>query len=123
MPRRDATYYRRRQAEAYIGFDSTEVVLSRKIRTSTPGGTGYVETSVDLPPQVFRLNDIGSRQQPTRNTQGGQVANVDVDMIGSHDADVQVGDTFTTDRGQWRVVFVGIDSDVRTVCSVKYLGA
>lgn len=122
MALRTPTYWKRRQLAAYIGDSPSTIVLSRKIRTPTPGGTGYVETPTNLPPQIFRINDIGSRQQPTVTTQGGQVIKVDADMIGDFDADVQIGDTFTTTRGKWQVVFVGIKNDVRTACSVRFLG-
>lgn len=116
-------FYKRRQLDAYIAESPTTIVLSRKVRTPTPGGTGYKETPTNLPPQVFRLNDIGSRQQPTVTTQGGAVANVDADMICPYDADVQIGDTFTTSRGKWQVLFVGVKTDVRIACSVKFLGS
>jgi hypothetical protein len=114
--------YRRRLVDAFIGRRPVQLVISRKVRTATPGGTGYVETPTDLPTQTFRWLPVASGRQPRTVTAGGQVTNMPVQLEGSSDADVQVGDTITTPDGKYRVEHIDPVKDVRVLADLVYLG-
>jgi len=122
MARFTKFHYKRLQVLAYIAEMPAVVTLSRKIRTPTPGGTGYKETPADLAPQRVRLDPVPSTRQANRQTPAGDVVRVDTQMIGAIDLDVETGDTFTTAEGKWQVVFVEVNRDIRTVADVHYLG-
>jgi hypothetical protein len=113
---------RRKQMDKFRSTRGVDLALVRKIRTATPGGTGYVETDVTLPPQQFRWAPISSRAQPAVTTTAGQISAVTVQLVGEPDADVQVGDTLTTPEGLWRVVHIDPVRDIRTLADLKYLG-
>lgn len=122
MALRTKAFYKTRQVKAYIEEQPLDLVLVRKIRVPTPGGTGYRETDATLAPQRVRLNDVPSARQATRQSSAGQVTRIDGELIGMPDLDVQAGDTFTTDEGKWLVVHVGTNQSVRTVVDVEFLG-
>jgi hypothetical protein len=115
-------YYRRRLVDYVIQRRPVELVISRKIRTATPGGTGYVETPTDLPVQQFRWVPIATGRQPRTVTTGGQVTSMPVQLEGSSDADLQIGDTITTPDGKYRVEHIDPIKDVRVLADLVYLG-
>lgn len=122
MARFTKDHYKTRQVLAYIGELPSTITLVRKIRTPTPGGTGYRETDAPLAPQNVRLDAVPSSRQATRQSPAGQVLRVDTQIIGPPDLDVQTGDTFDHEGGSYQVIHVEVARQVRTVADAQYLG-
>lgn len=85
----------RRNTDAFIEADEIVVQLVRTEEVPTPTGGWTKGDSVTLEPQEFRLTPTSTRaSDQSFTTPDGRFIVVRQELIGHHDADMRVGDTF-----------------------------
>lgn len=96
----------RRQTDWFIKDDPSAVVLVRKVRVEQPGG-GYLNGApVSLPVQEFKLINQSGGTNGLKPGADGTNTSFAFILLGRHDADVAVGDTWTDtygDGSKWTV--------------------
>jgi hypothetical protein len=79
----------------YILENPVTVALSRKTKVLKPGG-GHDKTSVELPPQQFRLvNQSEASGIEYSGSDDGQTRQFSYLLLGAWDADIQIDDSWT----------------------------
>lgn len=111
----------RKQTAAFIAEDPVRLTLTHPA-TRTPDGAGGYTTTPGGPadPQDFRLIIQGGNVA-SRNIDGAQIKPAYV-MIGKHDADVKIGDTFTFNNRNYEIKYVRENRDYETWSEVVYTG-
>jgi hypothetical protein len=80
------------------------IALKRQVSVDKPGG-GRDFTTLNIPSQVFRLtNQTTSSGINYSSNDDGMVRTDQYVLIGKHDADVKMDDTWTDKTGQWKVM-------------------
>jgi hypothetical protein len=80
------------------------IQLQRQVAVDKPGG-GRDFTTIGIPSQVFRLtNQTTSDGIGHSGNDDGMVRTDSYVLIGAHDADIQMNDTWTDKTGQWKVL-------------------
>jgi len=88
---RDA--YLRITTRAFINDDPQTIVLYRQTKIKKPGG-GHDFPKIPLPPQTFRFINQGTGSGISTGLDDGTARSFDYVLVGSHDADVDLNDTF-----------------------------
>lgn len=112
----------RRQTLAFIAANKEDITITRGGGRAPDGAGGWTKVPVGdpIPPQAFRLIPQGGNVQ-ARNIDGEQIKPAYV-MIGAHDADIKIGDTFTHSSRDYDVIFVREDRDYETWAEVVHRG-
>lgn len=87
---------------AFIKGNPRTIILNRSVREETPSG-GANFTTVNLPPQQFRFinQDIGTGI--TTGMDDGIARRFTYVMVGRHDADIDINDSWEEGEQQYRV--------------------
>lgn len=113
----------RRQLRAIINDDSILVSFVRQTKVATDNGSWKPGPAVTLPPQQVRLVPFLRRLADTMvDSQFGEIPNVRYVLVGPHDLDVQVGDSFQFEGLPVRIDAVDPFREVRTSCAVVFYG-
>lgn len=111
---------KRQATDAMIRERPTAIILRRSTRE--PDGTGgYIETDRDLASQDFVIT--GNVNQPETTVNLGEIASYGVQLLGYFDADIQDGDTFQLNGGDYQVTFVYPERTYRTIADAIYRGS
>lgn len=114
---------KRRNMAAYLEADHTPIVLSRPKLTKTPAGGMVKGPYTALPSQKFRFYPLVRRLGDlTRDTPDGNINRRQWVLVGLHTADVQAGDRFILNGGQYEVDSVGDEAQDRKEANVTYHG-
>lgn len=101
---------------AYIAADADTVTPHRASRT--PDGAGGWTTTPATPqqPVQVRLQPAGSRVGGPleRTTPDGRVVLPTMEIVAAHDADLQVGDTFTWSGREFEIIWLSPDTEYET---------
>lgn len=115
----------RRATTEFISSQPLTVQLTRTIKqrdTLTRGGT-VVTVKPDLPPQTFRIAHGPPRRRRLENNpphpSHSEIAFAKDLLIGSWDADIEIGDTFEDNGVAYRVSYVFQDRDYETVANIE----
>jgi hypothetical protein len=94
--------YLRITTSAFIADDPTTIALLRQTKVRKPSG-GHDFPKLPIAPQVFRFinQDIGGGV--TAGADDGTVRRFDYVLVGNHDADVQINDTWVDGQIQYKV--------------------
>lgn len=95
----------RRVMGAFIRADLRMVSLSRKKKIDSGAGSWVWGDAQTLPPQPFRLVPMKRRLSDlTSDTQDGRIPAIDYVLVGQWNADILVGDEFTLNSTQYKIV-------------------
>lgn len=94
--------YLRYTTKQYILDEPTTIVLKRQVKVNKPGG-GHDFPKVALPAQIFRFvnQDIGSGI--SLGSDEGIARRFNYVLIGKHDADIDINDTWEDGVDQYKV--------------------
>jgi len=114
----------RRQIEALIRADPTEVQFQRRTKVDTPsGGWKWIDPPVVLQPQTVAMVPFKRRMTEFMvDTQFGEVPDLPYVIVGKHDLDVKRGDVFTVGDQVFQVQTIDIKRDIRVAAQVDYYG-
>lgn len=105
----------------FVQADNLEVVLYRRSGSGDGAGGTVYGPPVPLAPQVMRLIPQQSGV-PERLTANGVAVTPSYALLGTYEADMERGDTFTLDTGRYEVVFVNANRQYEVKGEVAYLG-
>lgn len=94
----------RRQTKWFIDNDPFEIVLTPIVKTRVPGGGYQVVDGTPREPQTVKLIYTGSArgvagQEGSQTTADGVEHRYDYVVVGEHDFQVAIGDTWEDSRG------------------------
>lgn len=114
----------RRQVDALINADPTQIVLKRKTKVSAPGGGWRWGPEIELPPQEVTLMPFVRRMTDfIINTELGQIPNLAYILVGRHYLDIERLDTFHYQGDLFEVKELDFKQDVRIAAQIIYYGA
>ena len=94
---------RRLAFNTLINRDASSIVLARNTAVSDSAG-GATATTANVTAQTFRLAALPRPQGALTDT--GEVVTTSAMLIGTYNADIKPGDTFTLDGRNYEVVYV-----------------
>lgn len=114
----------RKQVAAWKHARSTELVLTRLVKTKDGAG-GWIEGAPrQLDPQVFRIVVFKRRlTQFMDNIEEGEVANLSYTLVGEPDADIEKGDLFVHEGNEYVVTAIDPDHEIRKVAIARFEGS
>jgi hypothetical protein len=116
----------RRQIEAMILADPTEVTFRRRTKTSTPDGGWKWGTPQDISIGSQQVCLIPFKRRITeflKNTELGDVSDLPYVLLGRHTLDIQKDDLFTVDNQEFQVITIDIsEPEVKLAAQVDYFG-
>lgn len=86
----------------YIQDDPTEVIIMRQTKVSRPGG-GHVFPKNPIAPQIFRFVNQDITGGAINGSDDGTARRFTYVLIGEHDADLDVNDTWEIDDQQYKI--------------------
>jgi hypothetical protein len=98
----------------YIASDPTEVVLIPSTRALNASGAPIDTPGAPRPSQTFRMILLNFDQRPLITLAGGVERAIDYHLLGTWDATVAVGDTWTADGKRYEVVGLSDGFDYET---------
>lgn len=90
----------RKQTEAFIATDPTEISLIPVTETTTPSGGKTRKDGAPRDPQVFKVIPMTFDQRPTV-TSAGVERLIDYTLLGRYDSVMEVNDKWQGDDGDW----------------------
>jgi hypothetical protein len=106
---------------SFILADANLITLYRSSTTSDGAGGTVHNPPTPLPPQTMRLIPL-SDGADERLTADGKMVRPTYMLQGDYNADLQRGDTFTTEQGRYEVVFVNENRQYQVKGEVVYRG-
>lgn len=114
----------RRQIDALIKSDPTNVTFKRRTKINVAGGGWRWGPEQTLDPQEVKLTPFKRRMTEFLvDTQYGEVKDLPYIMVGRWNLDVEEGDTFWHQGEQYTVRTIDLDREERTACHIDYFGA
>ncbi len=97
----------RQQTQQFIKDNPTDLVITRRVRVSDGAG-GFTTTPTDLSPQEVRIVQQPANESIERRNSDGEVVRPVLKVLGRHDADFQMDDTFTWNGMRCEIVWVTV---------------
>lgn len=91
-------HVQRNLTEHFINANPIQLALIPSIKTLTAANAHKYSDGPARPEQTFRLIGLSSQRVPTETTDGKERVH-DMILLGKYDAEVQVGDHWTDERG------------------------
>lgn len=119
----------RKGTEVVLKQFGTELTLIPHQRTKKPGGVYDWEPQPARPPQIFNIEPNASTLSGITGAGGGVTAtegatahNWSYSLTGRYDAQIEIGDTWTKDGTDYRVVSLQPYNDYEKVAVVSAIG-
>lgn len=94
--------YLRLTTQVFIADDPTSIQLKRQIKVPKPGG-GHDFPKTTLPAQVFRFINQDITSGFASGLDDGMARRYSYVLVGAHDADVDINDTWEVDGAQYKI--------------------
>lgn len=116
---------RRRLVRAFVQADAVSVqFIRRTARAKSEAGGWVASVSAPLLPQTVRI--IPSKRRYDHglvNSEAGEIPHTEYLLLGLHNLDVAVDDTFTWQGDTYKVVGISLlEREERTLCAITFQG-